>query len=406
MGIHIDMQVYKSKALLALAVAIGASCWAGGELSAQARRRAKASAKPRIAASALQDSLQQQLGGYRFAEALSSLQQLEQQTPKDSLAHLANLRERIERAERMLGRVETVQLLARHECSWEELNSFFAEHTTLAKQVAFSVDSLGNYVMEQSGAIDGYRWRYSSVGQRRDITLSTRLVNGEQETELLPPSINTAEANEGFAFVLSDGLSLVFASDRADDGLGGYDLYLGRYNVDRASYLEPSLLPMPYNSPADDYALIYDEELERSYLISNRDCQAGKVAVYTLAQLPKIIAGVRADDALPELDHRQAIEIARLSAYQGLAPLEKVSQRIKEEPCYLPLNGNTIIQRWSDFTSAEAMELYREYLQDKQNIQELESSGREPQTLQQLRTKLKNKLILVKNTEILNRQKQ
>lgn len=401
------MQVYKRRALLALCVAMGASLYGDGELSAQARRRTKAPAKPRISVSGLQDSLQGQQHAYRFTEALASLRLLEHAGAQDSLTDLAVLRERIERSERMLGRVESVQLLARHECKWEELDAYFSDYApTLAKQLSFIVDTLGRYAMEQRGVVDGYRWHYVSTGQPTNIALQTRLSNGETETELLTQTINAPAASEGFPFVLGDGLSLIFASNRTDDGIGGYDLYLGRYNVDRGSYLEPSLLPMPYNSPADDYALVYDEEQERSYLISNRDCQAGSVAVYTLAQLPKIIAGVQSGDAQAELDQEQAVSMARLDNYAGLAPVEKPSPRPREESCYLPLNGSAIILRWSDFTSAEAMELYREYLRDRQQLSELERSASEPQRLAQLRTELKNKLISVKNTEILNRQKQ
>ena len=60
-------------------------------------------------------------------------------------------------------------------------------------------------------------------------------------------------------FMMQDGETLYFASDKGRDGLGGYDLYMTRRDGDGGFY-EPSSVGMPYNSPANDFLFVIDED--------------------------------------------------------------------------------------------------------------------------------------------------
>ena len=84
---------------------------------------------------------------------------------------------------------------------------------------------------------------------------------------------------EGFPFLMADGTTLYFAAtDEAS--LGGYDIYITRYDAESGSYLKPENVGMPFNSPANEYLMVYDEVNNLGWLVSDRNQPADKVCVY------------------------------------------------------------------------------------------------------------------------------
>ena len=77
-----------------------------------------------------------------------------------------------------------------------------------------------------------------------------------------------------YPYLLSDGETLYF-SYSGPETLGGWDVFLSRYNPSERTLLVPQQLPMPVNSPADDYGYIYDESTETAAFITERDTPAG-----------------------------------------------------------------------------------------------------------------------------------
>lgn len=89
-------------------------------------------------------------------------------------------------------------------------------------------------------------------------------------------SLNT----EGFPFMMSDGATLYFAA-QDEESLGGYDIYVTRYDAEHGIFLKPENVGMPFNSPANDYLMIYDEVNRLGWFVSDRNQPADKVCVYT-----------------------------------------------------------------------------------------------------------------------------
>ena len=118
----------------------------------------------------------------------------------------------------------------------------------------------------------------SVAGRGQDLFIYNKMPDA-WEKENLGNNLNTA-ANEAYPFLLSDGVTIYFASD-AHNGWGGYDLYVSRYNAVSESYFKPEALPFPFNSTANDYAYIVDEVIGRAYLVSDRRQAPDSVIVYT-----------------------------------------------------------------------------------------------------------------------------
>lgn len=80
-----------------------------------------------------------------------------------------------------------------------------------------------------------------------------------------------------YPFMMPDGVTLYYASD-GESSLGGYDIYISRYNGDR--FLDPQNLGFPYNSPYDDYLLAIDEYTGIGWWATDRNQIPGCVTIY------------------------------------------------------------------------------------------------------------------------------
>lgn len=85
--------------------------------------------------------------------------------------------------------------------------------------------------------------------------------------------------NVAYPYVLSDGTTLYFAA-QGENSLGGYDIYVTRYNPDTKQYVKAENLGMPFNSPANDYLYAVDEESDLGWFVSDRRQPEGKVCIY------------------------------------------------------------------------------------------------------------------------------
>lgn len=65
-------------------------------------------------------------------------------------------------------------------------------------------------------------------------------------------------------------------------GMGGYDLYVSRWDESRGDWGEPENLGFPYSSPYDDFLFVNTEDGRFSIFASNRECPADSVNVYVV----------------------------------------------------------------------------------------------------------------------------
>ena len=82
-----------------------------------------------------------------------------------------------------------------------------------------------------------------------------------------------------YPYLLSDGITLYYAS-RGPESLGGYDIFVTRYNTNTDAYLRPDNIGMPFNSPANDYMYVVDEYANLGWFASDRHQPAGRVCIY------------------------------------------------------------------------------------------------------------------------------
>lgn len=91
----------------------------------------------------------------------------------------------------------------------------------------------------------------------------------------------TMLSNEIYPMISADGRSLYFSSDGLY-GVGGYDLYVSRWDDDLQGWSEPVNMGFPYSSPYDDFLYVSDESEGHVFFASNRECSPDSVWVYVL----------------------------------------------------------------------------------------------------------------------------
>lgn len=128
----------------------------------------------------------------------------------------------------------------------------------------------------------GNRELFAKPDKNKHLRLFQRERIGEQwkAPQLLTELVSDENEEINYPFLLGDGITLYFGAIR-EEGLGGYDIYMTRYDSDEHSYLSAENIGMPFNSPANDYMLAIDEYFQLGFLLTDRNQPSGKVCLYT-----------------------------------------------------------------------------------------------------------------------------
>jgi hypothetical protein len=242
--------------------------------------------------------------------------------------------------------------------------------------------------LTQSATTDGVDYqnergtkRIASVEQdgRLVLTSSIRLLNEWSQPEVIASLSDEGDVN--FPFLLSDGITLYYAAN-GGDSMGGYDLFMSRYDSDTDAYLRPEHLGMPFNSPYNDYLMAIDESRNLGWFASDRYQPEGKVCVYVF--VPNESKRVYDYDAM---DEAQLITLASLRSIratwadeeelaQGQQRLQELQsdapaqQAPKEEFAFL-INDRTVYHQWSDFRTTEGRKAYSDYRRAQNDLEQL-----------------------------------
>ena len=116
------------------------------------------------------------------------------------------------------------------------------------------------------------------VNNQTKLFTTNKLLDGWSQPELLSKQINNYD-NINYPFLMLDGITLYFAADN-EQSIGGYDIFMTRYNSGTNDYLIPDNIGMPFNSFYNDYMMVIDETLGAGWFVSDRFQTDDKVCIY------------------------------------------------------------------------------------------------------------------------------
>lgn len=232
---------------------------------------------------------EQLIYNYRFDEAISKLQReidVAQRAGKDverleSDLHRANLGADMLRGVERIIFIDSVKTARSSVLKSLHLSHEVGEVVNTETQLNFFEKNPANcgkisYINELNDRI--FFAATDSIEQPKNIWSAYRL--GEKWSQAQPLSgLQNSSEDQDFPFIMPDGVTLYFAA-QGEQSLGGYDLFVTRYDSESKQYLKAENVGMPFNSPANDYMLIIDEYANLGWFVTDRNQDADSVCIY------------------------------------------------------------------------------------------------------------------------------
>lgn len=210
------------------------------------------------------------------------------------------------------------------------------------------MNELGNKMFYSAADTDGHQNLYV-----------TDKLGGKWMTANPISELNDEFEDVSYPYMMADGMTLYFAA-KGKEGLGGYDIYVTRYNADSARFYRPENLGLPYNSSGNDYYCAIDEFDNIGWLVTDRRQPAGKVCIYTF--IPAESRMIYDVDALGEDTVRSRADIQSIAdtwtdkadiqaARQRIAAMRTRARRAEGNGISFVVNDRTVYTSIDDFKS-------------------------------------------------------
>jgi hypothetical protein len=312
---------------------------------------------------------------YEFEKSATAYTKYTEQLTKEkkSTDSIMPLIQRSERAARMLSRCEDIQIID----SIIVDKSNFLNAYLLSSESGYLENRDGHVIYENP--LKDKRFFAGKKGEDNNYRLFSeiKLQNNWSERKELNLTSDSI-GNEEYPFVLPDGLTLYYASNGATS-IGGYDLFITRYNLNNDTYLASNQMGMPFNSIANDYMMAIDEINTIGYFASDRFQPEDKVVVYTFIPNEEIVP-IETDD------EKELIARAKIASIQdSWKPdvnyadyLEQARNAILNEQMktardfFFPINDNVVYYTLSDFRNDAAKQAFLKSRELEQTIHSLE----------------------------------
>ena len=205
------------------------------------------------------------------------------------------------------------------------------------------------------------------------------LIANEWSAPTLLKGFNEEENdNFNYPFMLTDGITMYFAAEN-DESIGGYDIFMTRYDADSQQFLVPDNIGMPFNSPANDYLYAIDEFNNLGYFVSDRNQPADSVCLYTF--IPNEKRSIYNIDQIGEEKLRNLAKINSIKdtwtnpaavkeAQARLAEARSAKEESKKKRDFIfVLNDQRTCYTLADFKKAEAKNKVQWWLETKNDLQ-------------------------------------
>lgn len=188
------------------------------------------------------------------------------------------------------------------------------------------------------------------------------------------------DGDNNYPFMLSDGITIYFANNNPS-GMGGYDIYVTRYNSDTDRYLTAENVGMPFNSTGNDYMMAIDEVNNLGWFATDRNQPEGMVCVYTFIPAETKQYYKYKEDNFEDI--RKAAQIHSIASTQtDEEALRKATQTLfklgldlqdeeKKKDFTFVVDDFTDYHSLSDFKSDEARQLYSDWVAKQKSLEKL-----------------------------------
>ena len=231
-------------------------------------------------------------------------------------------------------------------------------------------------------------------GNRQNAALYSCDLIGRKWTspQLLSGIDTTIYKNANYPFMMTDGATLYFAA-QGPNSIGGYDIFVTRYDAADQCFLKPENIGMPFNSEGNDYLYAIDDLEKLGIFVTDRNQPQGKVCIYffipndnhQIYDVTKIgEQKLKAFARINRIADTWKNKSQRADALNRLNLMADKGKRIKGGQDFVfEVNNHTIYTRVAQFKES-SRSFVRDYLRYKKKYQSLTV------TLSELRTLYEN----------------
>lgn len=284
-------------------------------------------------------------------------------TPNERVPYVQKQIQYAEKRQRYLKRVEKVQIVDSMDV---RIDSMVYACVLSAEAGTLTIDpEIGTAYMNQRG--DRRLWS-AKRDSMRVLVSAHRLLDQWSRPDTLPEIVNMADQQIS-PYVLSDGVTLYFASNDTN-GLGGYDIYVSRYNAATETYTHPENIGYPYNSEANEYMMVIDETHHIGYFATDRFSPTGYVRIYSfIPNEQKTYWRGLSQDSIAAYAQLRYVLPADTHSLPPVVSAPAAVEKTDEPEILFVLNDSTVYTSPNDFHSQAARDTFAKWQALQQQIQ-------------------------------------
>ena len=312
---------------------------------------------------------------YRYDEAIASYEEFIDACDDEELVALYEDRcEHVKRLHRMIKMTERVCVI---DSFVVDKSSFLFVYRTgrdigklaMAGEFFGKTDAQGTVAVTERGT-DLYFSRSVATDEGEVLKLfNASNVNNQWSEAKQLEGIETG-GNDCYPFMAVDGSTFYFASD-GEGSIGGYDIFVTRYDSEDGVFLKPENVGMPFNSEANDYMLVVNDIVNLGWFATDRRMEDGKVCVYVF--VPNV---TKATYNYESEDSSRIVALSQLSSIVETQTDEDVVRKARQKLLMLMYEQKDVVKNsgfifiiddlteYTDikqFKCAEARKMYDEW---------------------------------------------
>lgn len=313
---------------------------------------------------------------YRVSEAQTLYDRFAKLRPREK-GLLTERQEKLDNLERNISRTEDIQIIdsvivdKKNLLSAYKLSSDIGELIDYQHMFNTPVGDMSTVYM--NGTQTKMYFGEESNGNYSLFSMD-KLINGEFDNKKKLSTDNFGlSGNLNYPFVMSDGMTIYFSAED-EDGMGGYDIYVTRYNLNNDNYLTPERLNMPFNSTGNDYLMVIDENKGVGWFATDRFQPEDKVCIYTFIPSESVKL-IESDDDVYQENRAKISSIkdtqikgTNYSSLKSLARKESSKKEVKAQDFVFVINDNYVYYTYNDFKSSTARNLFYDANEKRKNL--------------------------------------
>ena len=230
----------------------------------------------------------------------------------------------------------------------------------------------------------GNKCYFSNKDNSKRMKLYTSDKLGTEWSEPVPvKGITDGITEANYPFMMTDGTTFYFAA-KGQESIGGYDIFVTRYDSESGKFLKPENIGMPFNSEANDYMYVIDEISNIGYFVTDRRQPEGKVCVYIF--IPPTSRRTYPLDSYSDEQLRTFAEISSIAntwgdgveRKQALRRLNNISTNDESQQpksdLEIIINDQVTYTSVRQFRSPESLPLYRQLTDAKKRLTEIKNT--------------------------------